>query len=152
MKFSKKSEYALKALVQLAMDHSKNVPATLISDIAEREEIPQKYLENILLSLKNAGILEAKRGAGGGYYLNRSPKDITLGDILRVIEGPLALSNYSDPAQVSQSGEVSQSLDEIMDEVSDAISGVLDTTFLFDVAERSMDLIEQKNKVLNFVI
>ena len=87
MKITSKGEYALKALTELAIDHGRGNPVTLISDVAQRKGIPQKYLEQILLSLRNAGILVSKRGVGGGYSLSRSPENISLGEIIRAVEG-----------------------------------------------------------------
>ena len=93
MRISKKGEYALKALIELAINYAKGTTVTLNSDIAERENIPPKYLEQILRNLKNAGILVSRRGVGGGYSLTRPPERISLGEIIRVVEGPLAPLN-----------------------------------------------------------
>src|SRR3546814_12204309 len=86
---SKKTKYAIKALVALAKSE-RGVPV-LISRLAEEERIPKKFLELILLELRNAGVLHSKKGAGGGYYLARDPADIKLVQILRVTDGPIAL-------------------------------------------------------------
>jgi Rrf2 family protein len=85
---SQKSKYALRALLILARE-SGNGPV-LISDIARRGGIPKKYLEQILLALKNTGILTSRKGRGGGYALGRSPSEITFADVLRLLDGPLA--------------------------------------------------------------
>src|SRR5689334_4372481 len=85
---SKRAKYALRALQHLARE-AKQGPV-LISDLAREEEVPKKFLEVILLELKNQGILESKRGKGGGYMLNRAPEQITLGQIVRIFDGPLA--------------------------------------------------------------
>lgn len=86
---SKKTKYAIKALVALG----KNVgqPPMQISKIAEDEQIPKKFLEQILLDLRNAGFLYSKKGAGGGYSLNKDPKDIFLVQIMRITDGPIAM-------------------------------------------------------------
>ncbi|UXP31797.1 Rrf2 family transcriptional regulator [Reichenbachiella agarivorans] len=86
---SKKTKYALNALVYLAKQED-NSPV-LISDIAKSENIPQKFLETILLELKKAAILASKKGRGGGYYLLKEPKDVNLADVMRFIDGPIAL-------------------------------------------------------------
>ncbi len=88
IRISKKTEYALRALVEVSLQSN---PQSLISihKIAQSTRIPVKFLEQILLVLKNAGILKSKRGMEGGYSLQRSLKEITLGEILRVIDGPL---------------------------------------------------------------
>ena len=85
---SRKARYALKALYALTADEARG--PVLIADLAERENIPRKFLEAILLELKNAGILKSKKGKGGGYALARSADQITMGQIIRVIDGPLA--------------------------------------------------------------
>ena len=85
MKLTSKGEYALKALIELAIDHERGNTVTLINDVARRKKIPQKYLEQILIGLRNAGILVSKRGVGGGYSLSRPPENISLGEIIRVV-------------------------------------------------------------------
>ena len=86
MKISKKAEYAMRAVLAIARcPHARPVQ---IGELSETETIPVKFLEQILLSLKKAGLLRSKRGAGGGYSLERQPGDITLGMILELIDGP----------------------------------------------------------------
>jgi len=86
---SKKTQYALKALGYLASKYGEG--PVLISDIAVKKKIPVKFLETILLELKQAGILESKKGKGGGYYLAQSPKKISLASAIRLVGGPIAL-------------------------------------------------------------
>jgi Rrf2 family protein len=86
---NKKTQYALKALMYLA-EHKDEGPV-LISEISVKKKIPLKFLENILLELKKDGILESKKGKGGGYYLNKSPNKIPLARIIRLIHGPIAM-------------------------------------------------------------
>ena len=85
---SKRSKYAIKALLALA-DHERGEPVR-IADLAHEEQIPPKFLELILLGLKNQGILRSRKGKGGGYLLARDPADIYLGQIVRMFDGPLA--------------------------------------------------------------
>jgi Rrf2 family protein len=85
---SKRSKYAIKALLALA-DHERGEPVR-IADLAHEEQIPPKFLELILLGLKNQGILQSRKGKGGGYLLARDPADIYLGQIVRMFDGPLA--------------------------------------------------------------
>jgi Rrf2 family protein len=86
---SKKTKYALNALVYLAKNiHTEPI---LISEIAEKEHIPKKFLEAILLDLKNAGILNSKKGKGGGYYLLRPPGEVNLADVIRLFDGAIGL-------------------------------------------------------------
>ena len=85
---SKKAKYAIKALLALA-EHERGEPVR-IADLALEEQIPPKFLELILLGLKNQGILRSRKGKGGGYLLARDPADIYLGQIVRMFDGPLA--------------------------------------------------------------
>jgi Rrf2 family protein len=86
---SRKSKYGLKALLVLAQAEGRG--PVLVSEIADREAIPKKFLEAILLDLKRHGLVQSKKGKGGGYFLRRGPAEITFGDVIRVLEGPLAL-------------------------------------------------------------
>src|SRR5690242_5074970 len=86
--FSNKSRYALKAGIALAREFGQG--PVLISEIARRERIPRKFLEAILLELRHGGILQSRKGKGGGYFLAREPLCITVGEILHVVEGSLA--------------------------------------------------------------
>lgn len=86
---SRKTKYALNALVYLT--RMKDQGPILISQIAESENIPQKFLEAILLDLKRAGILGSKKGKGGGYYLLKSPDQVNVADVMRLLDGPIAL-------------------------------------------------------------
>lgn len=86
---SKKTKYAINALVYLAKKPSKQ--PVLISEIAEQEHIPKKFLETILLDLRNAGILNSKKGKGGGYYLIKHPSEVNLAEIIRYFDGAIGL-------------------------------------------------------------
>jgi Rrf2 family protein len=86
---SKKAQYAFKALMYMA-EKKENQPV-LIAEIAKKKKIPLKFLENILLELKKEGILESKKGKGGGYFFRLPPKDIPLARIVRLIDGPIAM-------------------------------------------------------------
>jgi Rrf2 family protein len=86
---SKKAQYAFQALMHMA-DKPHGEP-TLIAEIAQQRSIPLKFLENILLQLKNAGILDSKKGKGGGYYFRMDPREVPLAKIIRLIDGPIAM-------------------------------------------------------------
>ena len=86
MRISRKAEYALRAIVALARARR----SCGIHEISDRENIPVKYLEQILLALRHAGMLTSKRGVGGGYTLHRAADEITVGEIIRIFDGPLA--------------------------------------------------------------
>lgn len=86
---SKKAKYAFKALTRLAEGFETHKPL-LISEISEKENIPKKFLEAILLELRNNGILQSQKGKGGGYLLRTDPKEVSLAKIIRIIDGPIA--------------------------------------------------------------
>ena len=94
--FSMRSKYALKALLHLAREKSRR--PTLIADIASAENIPRKFLEAILLALKNEGIVHSRKGKGGGYYLDHAPESVKVGTVIRLFDGPM-----TSPACTSQS-------------------------------------------------
>ena len=86
---SKKTQYAFRALTHLAEKYGQG--PVLISEISKKRKIPLKFLENILLELKKEGILESKKGKGGGYFLKRHPSKILVATIIRTVEGPIAM-------------------------------------------------------------
>ncbi len=87
---SRKTKYAINALVYLARQNKDGEPVQ-ISRIAENEHIPRKFLEAILLELRHAGILNSRKGKTGGYYLQKSPEEINIADVMRLFDGPIAL-------------------------------------------------------------
>jgi Rrf2 family protein len=86
---TRKGKYGLKAMILLAREHGGG--PVLIGDLAEREAIPKKFLENILLALKHRGLVHSRKGPHGGYQLVRAPGAISVGEIVRALDGPLAL-------------------------------------------------------------
>jgi len=95
VKVSTRGDYASRALLSLAL-HDEAGP-TSVRDIAERTGLPQPYLEQILLALKGAGLVQSKRGVGGGYVLARSPAEITLGQIVAAVDGPIVAGDFGEP-------------------------------------------------------
>jgi len=87
MKISYKGDYAIKTLLELALNYNKGVVS--INDLAQKGDIPYKFLEQVLLILKKGGFVDSKRGVNGGYYLAKAPDAITLGEAIRFIEGPI---------------------------------------------------------------
>jgi Rrf2 family protein len=138
MKLSKRGEYGIKAMIDLASGWPER-PVVQIKDIAEHEQIPAKFLEQILLLLKHAGLLQSKAGSGGGYHLAKPPSEITLGQIVRVLDGPLApircVSKMAYERCVCPD-ENTCGLRLVMLDVRNAIAAVLDHTSLADVAAR----------------
>jgi Rrf2 family protein len=138
MKLSKRGEYGLRAMIDLATWEAQE-GVVQIKEIAEREHIPAKFLEQILLTLKNAGLLQSKMGMGGGYHLAKPAEQISLGQIVRVLDGPLAPLRCVSQMAYEPCGcpdEQTCGLRMVMGDVRNAIAGVLDHTTLADVAER----------------
>jgi len=135
---SHKSKYALKAALVLAKEYGQG--PVLISDIAQREAIPRKFLELILLELRNRGVLQSKKGKGGGYFLGRPPSKVTLGEILRDTEGPLApigcVSQFAYVRCEDCRDERTCGIRMVMKDVRDATARILDSTTLADVLKR----------------
>ena len=140
MRLSKRGEYGLRAMIFLA-DSQKETPTAVvqIKEISERDKIPAKFLEQILLSLKNAGLVHSKMGIGGGYYLGRPPSEVTLGHIIRVLDGPLAPIRCVSQMAYEPCGcpdERTCGLRMVMGDVRNAMIDILDNTTLLDVTKR----------------
>jgi Rrf2 family protein len=141
MRLSKRGEYGLRAMIQLAHPAEDRSLAVLqIGQISELEQIPVKFLEQILLTLKNAGLLQSKRGIAGGYYLAKPAQSIMLGQIVRILDGPLAPIRCVSQMAYEPCGcpdERSCGLRMVMGDVRNAIADILDNTSLADVSARS---------------
>ena len=124
---SVKGDYALQAILDLAMHH-RGVPVK-IADIARRQKIPQKFLELILAGLKQGGFVESRRGAEGGYLLARPAEAITVGEVVRYMEGAKDSKRNGKQKEDSPFGEMWRKVDE-------AISAVIDQTNFADLAKR----------------
>jgi Rrf2 family protein len=135
---SKRTQYGLKALVALGRQHGGG--PVLISTLASEENIPLKFLEGILLDLKGHGLLDSKRGKNGGYLLRRPPSSITIGSVIRAMEGPLAPLPCASETAFRPCEECTDvescGTRIIMRQVRDAIAGVLDQATLADVIRR----------------
>jgi Rrf2 family protein len=141
MRLSKRGEYGLRAMIILAEPaQNGGSPAMMqIKEISQREQISLKFLEQILLTLKNAGLLHSKMGVGGGYYLARPASEITLGQIFRVLDGPVAPIRCVSQMAYESCGcpdEETCGLRLVMSDVRNAIAGILDNTSLADVIKR----------------
>lgn len=142
MRISKRSEYGLRAMIDIAQNlqeqHGRG-ELVQIRDIAERQHIPAKFLEQILLTLKNAGVVRSRMGIGGGYYLARPASEISLGHIIRVLDGPLAPIRCVSQTAYEPCGcpdEKTCGLRLVMLDVRNAIAAILDRTTLQDVLAR----------------
>jgi Rrf2 family protein len=140
MRLSKRGEYGLRAMIALASTGPDGrAPTIQIREIAAREQMPAKFLEQILLALRNAGLLHSKMGVGGGYHLAKAPEEISLGHIVRVLDGPLAPVKCVSQMAYEPCGcpdEETCGLRLVMGEVRNAIANVLDNTTLADVTAR----------------
>jgi Rrf2 family protein len=132
---SHKSKYALKALIALSEEYGKG--PLLISDIARRQGIPRRFLEIILLELKMQGFLRSKKGKGGGYELSRPPAQISVGKVMRTLEGPIAplacVSKTAYERCEDCPDEAACGVRILMKQVRDAIAAILDSTTFEDV-------------------
>jgi Rrf2 family protein len=137
---SKKTIYGLQAVILLAKRFDSG--PVLITDLAREGHIPKKFLEAILLELRKEGILNSKKGKGGGYVLGKDPQDISVGDIIRTLDG--SFSEIYFEGETKETNEIKM----IMKEVRDAMSNILDKTSLADVIERASN----GQNVLNYVI
>jgi len=133
---SKKTQYAFRALAVLVENYNKG--PVLISEIARKRKIPLKFLENILLQLRKEGILESKKGKGGGYYLIHHPAKIPIARVIRVVDGPIAMlpcvSLYFYE-KCKNCDEKHCGLHDIMIDVRDAQLGILERKTLQDLVE-----------------
>ena len=132
---TRKTKYALLALSHLA--HHKDEGPILIADLAAAENIPKKFLETILLELRKHGILQSRKGKGGGYLLNRDPKDIPLSDVVRMMDGPFApVSCVSETAYARCTDckdEATCEVRAVMKRVRDSIADIFENTSLADM-------------------
>ena len=138
MKLSKKGEYALRSLINLGIASEMGRPLVQASELAERERMPVKFLEQILQSLKEAGFIESQRGKFGGYRLAKPARQIPIGQVIRLVDGPLApIACVSQSAYETCScpDETHCGLRMLMLDVRNAIAGILDRYTVADVVE-----------------
>ncbi len=135
MKISQKGLYALQAMMVLTRRHTQG--AIRIRDIAYEKNLPEKFLELILLELKNARMVESVRGAKGGYRLRREPSDIALSEIIRLVDGPLAPFGDADHLRALIEHDTNhRALYKVFLEVRDAAARILENTTLADLINR----------------
>ena len=135
---SKKTKYGLKALTFIARTGS-DVPVQ-VGEIAKGEHIPQKFLESILLTLRKSGILGSKKGKHGGYYLRKDPSEVLMTEVMRVLEGPIAMVpcvslNFYEKCEDCPD-EQACSVNKLMIQVRDSTLEVFKNTTLKDLSER----------------
>ena len=155
MKLSVRGEYALRALIVLGLDYIEDDSVVRIQEISQRQNIPKRFLEQILNDLKSSGIVESKRGIAGGYRLKVPPDRITLAEVIRHIEGPLApVSCVSERfyEKCSCPDENKCAIRSVMKEVRDAIVKILEDVTVAQLCERVKQLQGTHANPLDYII
>lgn len=137
MKLSTKGTYGLRAMIDIAINSKEN-PVS-IKDISEREDISLKYLEKLMPTLKKSGLIDSVRGARGGYILSKNPKDISIGEILRSLEGNLNPVDCKLLMEENCNIEDDCIMKFVWNKISDAINNAVDSMSLQDLLEKSID-------------
>src|SRR5262252_8997724 len=153
MKLSVRGEYALRALLVLGLNYDQ--PVVRIQTISEQQNIPKRFLEQILNDLKSAGVVQSRRGMAGGYRLARRPEDISLALVVRHIEGALApVSCVSERfyEKCSCPDESRCPIRSVMKEVRQAVVGIMESATVADLCDRWRKLHEHPQIALDFVI
>jgi Rrf2 family protein len=138
VKLSNKGRYGVRALFDIAF-HNDGRP-TQIKDIAAREAIPARFLEQIFQDLKRAGLVGAKRGPRGGYHLARPARDIRLGDVVRALEGPIAITGRTEEVRRAPVTDGQDVTDAVFRELSHRIEGCFDAVTIADMCSRGDEL------------
>ena len=139
MRLSTRGRYALRAMIDLAL-HADEGPV-LRRDIAERQEISAHYIVQLFVKLRRAGLIESVRGPGGGYILAQSADQIKVGDIIRTVEGPIALVHCVAPQQEAACHRVDSCVTHLLwKRLSDKVAEVLDSVTLKDLCDQAREL------------
>ena len=153
MKVSKRGEYALRSLNNLGIAQELGRPILQIRELAKKENIPVKFLEAILLELNRAGYLSSKRGKGGGYYFRKPMQRITIGEIVRLIDGPLApisCASVTAYKRCSCPDEAHCGLRILMVDVRNAIANILDNFTVADMVNVTLRKLRRDKAPLPF--
>lgn len=153
MKLSLRGEYALRALLVLGLNYGE--PVIRIHEISKQQNIPKRFLEQILNELKSAGLVQSRRGVAGGYRLARRPEEITLAAVVRHIEGALApVSCVSERfyEKCSCPDEARCAIRSVMKEIREAVVKIAEKVTLAEMCERARKLEQQPLGALDFVI
>lgn len=150
MKFSTRGEYGLRAMLDLAQHHGEG-PVSL-RGIAERQDISEHYLEQLVSALRKAGLVRSVRGAQGGYVLAREPVEIKVGDIIRVLEGPIApmeCVNEEEPPECERAQTCITRT--IWEKIRDSINEVLDSINLEDLCAQARQLKQNSDYYMYYI-
>ena len=153
MKLSLRGEYALRALLVLGLNYKQSV--VRIQTISQQQNIPKRFLEQILNDLKSAGVVESRRGVAGGYRLARPPEDISLASVIRHLEGALApVSCVSERfyEKCSCPNEARCAIRSVMKEVRDAVVNIIEKLTVADLCGRARQLQDLQAGALDFMI
>jgi len=153
MKLSKKGEYALRSLINLGIAAEVGRPLIQVSELADNEQLPIKFLEQIMHALKEAGLVESVRGKFGGYRLAKPGRKITIGEVVRLIDGPLApigCVSHTAYEKCTCPDETHCGLRMLMLDVRNAIAGILDRYTLADVVEVTLRKLRRDQVPLPF--
>jgi len=153
MKLTVRGEYALRALLVLGLHYGDGV--VRIQTISDQQNLPKKFLEQILNDLKSLGAVESRRGAAGGYRLARPPQNITLGSVVRHIEGALApVSCVSDRfyERCTCPDEARCPIRAVMKEVREAVINIMDRVTVADLCDRALQLEQAQALPLDYII
>jgi Rrf2 family protein len=146
LKLSTKGRYGVKAMVDLAIHYS-DEPLS-IKSISERQDISEYYLEQLFSPLRKAKLIKSVRGAQGGYILNRHPKDIKVGDIMKVLEGPIEISECIDDTDGNSCNNIECCATRLLwSKIKDSIDKVMESTTLQDIVD-DYNSINKKNKIV----
>src|SRR6516164_9125072 len=155
MKLSKRGEYALRALIDFGIAHELGRPLLKVGELVEKERLPVKFLEQILTQLRGAGYIETKRGKAGGYFLAKPAKEISHGQVIRLIDGPLApISCVSVTAyeRCTCPDEAHCGLRMLMLDVRNAIARILDRYVLGAVVEITLRKMRRDGVSIPFMV
>lgn len=155
MKLTKRGEYALRALIDLGIAYDLGRPLVKVGELVEKERLPVKFLEQILMQLRDAGIIETKRGKAGGYYLAKPPKEIRFGEVIRLIDGPLApiaCVSHTAYERCTCPDEDHCGLRMLMLDVRNAIARILDRYVLADVVDITLRKMRRDGVPVPFMV
>ena len=150
MKISLRCHYALKVILDLSNHFQNNL--VHIIDLAERQNIPPKYIEQVLTQLKKGGFIQSKKGPSGGYSLCRPPKSITVGEIIRVMEPSLFSTPDPDNGLPGNDGVIRNSFFGVLVEIEEAISSVIDKIDFSDIQQREADVLSKESGAITYNI
>jgi Rrf2 family protein len=143
LRLSKRGEYGVRAMFEIAKNYGKG-PIT-IKEIAGKQEVPIPYLEQLLNRLRREGLIDSVRGPGGGYVLKRNPKDISMGEVLKILEGPVALSECLNPALVDSCNRINACVTRLLwKQLGETIDNFLKKTTLKDLCNEDLSIKDRK--------